>query len=671
MKILKYTGLLMLMAWGAIAQAAAEAVEPGSHAVAPWRALQETARDIPRPLDSHPGNLFVEGEVVTIHIPVEILPALSGWRVLDDQLTEVEHGVFNKNPNVEIGQLPVGWYRVELMGDTDGAPVFTTVAVLAPLQAPVPQDSPICVDAALSWLSEENESDWQAYSRLAALAGVNWIRDRIHWREVESAPGEAIPDTKYDSVASIQHDDGMKVLQVFHTLPPYARIVDETAERVQPDLGQVHAFCASMAARFEQTVQAWEPWNEGNAGNFGGWTVDEMCSHQKAAYLGFKSANPEVTVCWSPIGGINTAAQAAGILNNETWPFYDVYTIHSYDWPHGYPELWAHARDAASGRPMWVTESDRGLKAATPLPWADLDHADGIRKAQFMAQSYATSLYSGAVRHFHFVLGHYTEQEGVIQFGLLRKDKTPRPSYVALAALGRLLAGGRCLGRYDSGVSADVHVYAFRARPDGEEKDVLVAWYEKEADWPNRGAASIDWEMPEDVQVDTAYDYLGREIGNTAPAALGSAPVFLVLPAGETDKLALETIAPSPWREGDPSPVVMQFSTPGLAPEIRRIGWTQEPLRAFEPDSETECVLTVYNFHETPVSGSIRIEDLPEGWHLSPESSTIQLESGARAALRLRLRTGPEPLLEDEWITIRGQFDGLEASVVAVQVASL
>ena len=78
-----------------------------------------------------------------------------------------------------------------------------------------------------------------------------------------------------------------------------------------------------------------------------------------------------------------------------------------------------------------------------------------------MAQSYASSLHAGANRHFHFILGQYGE--GNIQFGLLRHDLTPRPSYVALAAVGRLLAGARCLGRYPIDGKPDVRVIAFRA----------------------------------------------------------------------------------------------------------------------------------------------------------------------------------------------------------------
>ena len=57
---------------------------------------------------------------------------------------------------------------------------------------------------------------------------------------------------------------------------------------------------------------------------------------------------------------------------------------------------------------------------------------------------------------------------------MLRHDLTPRPGYVALAAVGRFLAGAQCLGRLSP------TVYAFRAKPDGEPRDVPVEVIEAE-----------------------------------------------------------------------------------------------------------------------------------------------------------------------------------------------
>jgi hypothetical protein len=57
------------------------------------------------------------------------------------------------------------------------------------------------------------------------------------------------------------------------------------------------------------------------------------------------------------------------------------------------------------------------IKYETPEPWCDLSFSTGIQKAEFMAQSYASSFYAGADRHFHFILGHYRETRSKVQFG--------------------------------------------------------------------------------------------------------------------------------------------------------------------------------------------------------------------------------------------------------------
>ena len=162
------------------------------------------------------------------------------------------------------------------------------------------------------------------------------------------------------------------------------------------------------------------------------------------------------------------------------------------DPPGEYLDRFETARQAASGRPIWITECGIRLQTDSEEPWGDLVPADERRQAEFVARSYASSLYAGTTRHFYFILGNYIERG--VQFGLLRHDLTPRPGYVALAAVGRFLAGAECLGRLSP------TVYAFRAQPDGKPRDVLVAWG--------------DGAVPGDLQVEAVYDHLGRPTGN-------------------------------------------------------------------------------------------------------------------------------------------------------------
>ena len=56
---------------------------------------------------------------------------------------------------------------------------------------------------------------------------------------------------------------------------------------------------------------------------------------------------------------------------------------------------------------------------------------------------------SGADKLFYFILGHYVER--TLQYGLVHTDLTPRPAYIAFAAVGRLFNGAKPLGRVNFG----------------------------------------------------------------------------------------------------------------------------------------------------------------------------------------------------------------------------
>ena len=66
-------------------------------------------RVVPRPLPSHPGNVFLAGEPVSIPAP----PAGEGdtWRAVDYEGRLVAEGRVSAGP-VELGPLPVGYYEV-------------------------------------------------------------------------------------------------------------------------------------------------------------------------------------------------------------------------------------------------------------------------------------------------------------------------------------------------------------------------------------------------------------------------------------------------------------------------------------------------------------------------------------------------------------------------------
>ncbi len=638
-----------------------------------WKSVYTIERGIPDAGD-HPGNVYLVGEEVIAKaspgIPLEAVK----WRALDDSGKVAAEGEFSlggPGDSVNAGKLGLGWYRIEFLNNNNKRVGWTSTAVLAKLSAPVPQDSPICIDGANAWFAQENPEKQEELARLAALTGVNWIRDRIKWREMQPTPDEFSQNTTYDDSAKFQSQFGLKVLQVFHDTPEWAVAENSRRGRFAEDLRHVYRFCKEMSLHFKGTVQAWEPWNESNAHDFGGHTVDEMCSMQKAAYLGYKAGDPDMTVCWNAYAGVPTPLHTKGILENEAWSYFDAYSIHTYDWPSSYVALRAPAIEAACGRPLWVTESDRGINYHTYEPWCDISEKNELLKAQFMAQSYATSLFAGCTRHFHFILGHYFERRNKIQFGLLRLDLTPRPSYVAFAAVGRLLAGARCLGRWNIEEQPETHIYAFRAKPDGVERDVLVVWAEKKVDWAERGKTSADWPFPEGMPIQALYDYFGRQMKNEVPSKIESKATYVLLPKGEADKLPLQKPMSGEYRVGESSNVVLQLVMPESSTvAVTTIPWSVEHEHQIETDKELELSLYIYNFSDQAVSGKVNAEHIPEGWILEPSQWEMTLEPMEQKALPVKLKR-PAPVDDasaDIWIKLRGDFGNAGKPVLAFRL---
>ncbi len=611
-----------------------------------WRSIQQIKREIPRPADEHPGNVFILGEALSVKLPAALSAGASQWRALDDRGQIVAKGALPQGASsISPGKLPIGWYRVEFLDASEKAAAWTTAAVLAPLAEPVPQDSPICVDSATAWFARGNPAKQERFARLAALAGVNWIRDRLSWGHVQPAEDRFSDDPSYESSATLQAQHGLKVLQVFHDSPGWAaqRGFDgpRAAGRFPRDLRVLYRFCKKMAQTYTGRVLAWEPWNEANITVFGGHTIDEMCTHQKAAYLAFKAAQPDLTVCWNVYAGSGTPLHTQGVLKNHAWPYFETYNIHTYSKPENYLNEFAPAREAACGRPIWITECGIPLPWKTERPWGELSRADELKQARFIAASYASSLFAGVNRHFFFILGNYVERK--TQFGLLRNDQTPRPGYVALAAIGRFLAGAQSLGRCLPSQNSSLKIYAFRSRPDARPRDVLVAW----ADSPTQ------WTPPAAIAVEAVHDYLGRPLGKTAPDKIDPSPLFLILPPGDAGKLPLEPPRrSSPYRPGAASPVVLQLQMPLAATNLDR------QAHKIDSQQDNKLDLFIYNFADRTATGVIEIQSAPDGCKFTPDRWQVSIEPMQRKQLPCSLKTPPKArdLAKDQWFQIHGDF---------------
>ncbi|MDQ1258148.1 MAG: hypothetical protein QG656_2757, partial [Candidatus Hydrogenedentes bacterium] len=138
------------------------------------KAIQTVERSLPRPMPSHPGNVFLADEAFTLPTGNES----ETWRIIDDREVVVASGALPVGGVITLsaGTLSVGWYRIEWLDADSKTAGMTTAAVLEPLKVPTPQDSPICIDAAAAWFARNDSERQDQFAALAALAGANWIR---------------------------------------------------------------------------------------------------------------------------------------------------------------------------------------------------------------------------------------------------------------------------------------------------------------------------------------------------------------------------------------------------------------------------------------------------------------------------------------------------------------
>jgi len=651
-----------------------------------WSDGHTVARPVPRPLPERPGNIHLDDEAANVKTPEDVPATAVRYRVVNDLGRELGAERLEKTQNqppdvISLGRPGIGWYRVEFLDEAGREVAWTTAAVLARLAAPTPQDSPVCVDSATSWFASNNPADQRRLASLAALAGVNWIRDRLTWGHIETSHGRfTSQETTYDTAASIQNEFGLKVLQVWHLSPAWAADKtldgDNPAKRFPRDLRHVYSFCKGVAQRYRGRVQAWEPWNEANIEMFGPHTVDEMCSYQKAAYLGFKAGDPDVTVGWNVYCTAPTPVHTQGLADNGAWAYFDTYNIHTYDWHEEYPRLWEPARRAAAGKPLWITEADRGAKYQSPEPWCELSREDELNKACYIAQAYAMSMFAGSQRHFQFILGNFHETWNGVQFGLLRKDMTPRPAYCALAAVGRLMAGAKIIGRLPLADKPDVHIYAFKAMPDGQARDVLVAWAEKRVDWPQRGKTSAPFSLPESVEPLAVYDYMGRSLPQT-PNELGGAATFILLAPGETGKLGLEAPPAASATDGAAQasaagPIVLQLAMPlANLVKVHPVEWSEGHEYQIDRAKPFTLQFYAYNFSPTPTQGRVAVRRQPDGWHLSQTAWELAIAPGERVGFAADLTIPADSATQgptESSIILGGDFTGTAAAVLAFRI---
>ncbi len=576
-----------------------------------------------------PGKLFGFGQKVVVQVEAKEDKSVE-WRVTDLDGAEVAKG----NGPIEIANLPHGYY--ELTAKAGESTAKMPFGVVADHSAKEPPSGRLNVDGATAWLERQGRHD--AIAQMLRTAGIGWVRERFSWAGTEPEKGK-VNWQQYDATADAFAKHGVRVYQIFHDTPAWSHAGRKNT-RNPADLRDAYAFAKRLAEHYKGRVQAWEVWNEPDI-FFWPDLSDTFAGLQKAAYLGFKAGDPTLPVL---IGSFcrGHCAFDENLFDAGIRDYFDVFNWHIYAPPEAYPATLARylellKRHSCDDRPVWLTEA--GIRLQATLPDGEITAADERRQADFVPKSFAYSLAAGTDSHFFFVLPYYLENG--VQFGALRKDLTPRPGFIAIAAAVDILGEARFLGFLATQEKEGFTAIAF----DSGKGRVAVVWSN----------------APREAELDVAAEkvvvanVVGRRrecaaAGGKLKLALGPSPQYVIGVGEGTLKGLRGTPRPEGKLPGNrPSPIVLRG---------------QAQVAQLDKDSDSYIIgeepftyaVEACNFGAKPAAGRIVLE-LPAGWKAEPSEAAVSLEPMGRAVSEFRI-TPAMAALGPQRIRVRPAFEG-------------
>lgn len=584
-----------------------------------------------------PGNLFPAGAEVTVAVSAEGVSEAE-WKltnfdqevVASDKVTLVDGKAV-----LRLGPLPRGYFELTCTGEAASAKL--ALGVVADHSTVAPTDSRLNVDGAISWLSRRE--DFEELAQMLRIAGVGWVRERFSWGQTEPQKG-TVDWRQYDASADAYAKAGVRVYQIFHDSPGWTH-PDNKATRNPADLRDVYTFTKRVAEHYKGRVGAWEVWNEPDIG-FWPDLGDTFAGVQKAAYLGFKAGDPELPVLMASFcRGVCSFDE--NLLESGIKDYFDIFNWHIYAAPETYPGtlgkyLELLRKYGCADRPVWLSEA--GIRLVATEPGGELNPADERKQAEFVPKSFAYTLAAGTDKHFFFVYPYYLENG--VQFGALRKDLSPRPGFIAIAAAADLLGEAKYLGQYKL---ADATALAF----DSGRGNVLVVWGAK--------PQTVELAAPKGAAV---ADLFGRQKASAVDGKLkvevGPTPQYVL---GLDDSIR-GNLSGAVRPEGrlpanTPCPVIVRGQAQVAQIDKNRNCY----LVAGEPFKYT---VEVCNLTEAGgANGEVSLE-VPEGWTCEPKSAPISLEPMGRAVVEFAL-SGAPPSRAAQKVWVRPSFPGVQGTV--------
>jgi outer membrane protein assembly factor BamB len=307
-------------------------------------------------------------------------------------------------------------------------------------------------------------TDHERVLTLTDTAGFAWIRQQVHWRDHEFAPGDYNWQA-LDRVVKAARAHDMQIMLSVVRSPTWATASGNDGLPEEPEA--FANFLGAMAERYAGVVSAYQVWNEPNLAHENGGTPATPAQYLallEAAYPAVKAADPCALVVSAALAATNAPAP---VLAVPDLPFFealytlddgaflrsaDVVALHTGAGPHAPDAHWPTDESLQSNfyfrhlertreimqrhgdpRQVWISEVGWSTYVAegAPPPVSEEQQAAYLTDVLWYVRQHYPWISAVFVWNLNFAVISTPEDEKAT-FSLLNADWHPRPAYFAL-----------------------------------------------------------------------------------------------------------------------------------------------------------------------------------------------------------------------------------------------
>lgn len=356
--------------------------------------------------------------------------------------------------------------------------------------------------------------------RRASQLGMKWVREEFTASRLHAGTSGRYSWADYDRIVNQERRAKLQVLGLLDysntwSYHDHGTMPHRDMRRLIADFAR---YVHDVVRHFRGRVSYWEIWNEPNVGAFWHPTPDpsDYASLLTAAGSAVKHADRRAKIVLAGTSGIDLAFIRAVAAHTHS---FDVIAVHPYRrFPE--PSFLMQVR-ALRGlhKPIWFSE----------IGWPAGDGCERcygeVEQARYLVRFYALAAAAGIQRVFWYDLRDdpHRASDPEAHFGLLRRDLSGKPAFVAYAYLSRLLDGSR-YGGADWLGQHGLYTLRFRRR----HTDISVVWNASDQTRQLR----LKWSHPEADFINSAGVILAQltpVAGHvTVIAPQGGEPFYLV-----------------------------------------------------------------------------------------------------------------------------------------------